>query len=325
MGRVPAINAFGSLDEACRARRRRPRPARPAAGPARGAGDSSPAGVPTIVRAGGDQSRGDHQLDRPGAGGDEIGDGRDRLVDAGKVDPGGRRPAGTGTVSKTASAMEPSVPSEPTSRRLKTSSGLSASRNAQRRKPVVFLISNLWCPCSLSSVSRGISSRIDARPGRQLRFPAALGSAKRRCRVDGRPGGKREGHRAHGRVGVGPCRSACRRVVGDHAADSRQSSRRVGAELAAVPGRAPGWRGRAPSPGLTRAGGRPPRPHAAEVAAHVDQRPSPCPWPLRLVPPVRRRRGSRASAEGERLRHVVGVVGLTTACGSSRYGLASEA
>ena len=39
----------------------------------------------------------------------------------------------SGTVSNTASATNASVPSEPTSRRRKISSGVSASRNAQRR------------------------------------------------------------------------------------------------------------------------------------------------------------------------------------------------
>ena len=38
-----------------------------------------------------------------------------------------------GTVSNTASAMNASVPSEPTSRRRKISSGVSASRNAHSR------------------------------------------------------------------------------------------------------------------------------------------------------------------------------------------------
>ena len=49
---------------------------------------------------------------------------------------------GCGTVWNTASAMKASVPSEPTSRRRKISSGVSASRKAQRRYPVVFLIAN---------------------------------------------------------------------------------------------------------------------------------------------------------------------------------------
>jgi hypothetical protein len=40
---------------------------------------------------------------------------------------------GTGTVSKTTSAMKARVPSEPTSRRRKISNGSSASRKAQRR------------------------------------------------------------------------------------------------------------------------------------------------------------------------------------------------
>ena len=38
-----------------------------------------------------------------------------------------------GTVSNTASEMKPSVPSEPTSRRRKISTGSSASRNAHSR------------------------------------------------------------------------------------------------------------------------------------------------------------------------------------------------
>jgi hypothetical protein len=41
--------------------------------------------------------------------------------------------AGRGTVSKIASATKPSVPSEPTRRRRKISSGSSASRKAQSR------------------------------------------------------------------------------------------------------------------------------------------------------------------------------------------------
>ena len=41
--------------------------------------------------------------------------------------------AGSGTVSKTASATKASVPSEPTTRRRKISSGSSASRKAQSR------------------------------------------------------------------------------------------------------------------------------------------------------------------------------------------------
>ena len=41
--------------------------------------------------------------------------------------------AGSGTVSKTASAMKPRVPSEPISRRRKISTGSSASRKAQSR------------------------------------------------------------------------------------------------------------------------------------------------------------------------------------------------
>ena len=41
--------------------------------------------------------------------------------------------AGSGTVSKTASATKASVPSEPTTRRRKISNGSSASRKAQRR------------------------------------------------------------------------------------------------------------------------------------------------------------------------------------------------
>ena len=47
---------------------------------------------PADVVAGDDQRRRDHQLDRAGAGGDEVGDRRDRRVDAREVKPGDRCP-----------------------------------------------------------------------------------------------------------------------------------------------------------------------------------------------------------------------------------------
>jgi hypothetical protein len=58
--------------------------------------------------------------------------------------------AGRGTVAKTASARNARVPSEPTRSRRKISSGSSASRKAQSRYPVVFLIANLRRIRSLS-------------------------------------------------------------------------------------------------------------------------------------------------------------------------------
>ncbi len=79
----------------------------------------------------------------------------------------------SGTVSITASAVKASVPSEPTSSRRKISSGVSASRNAQRRYPVVFLISNLRAIRALSSASARISSRISARPAARAGSAAA--------------------------------------------------------------------------------------------------------------------------------------------------------
>ena len=71
---------------------------------------------------------------------------------------------GWGTVWNTASAMKASVPSEPTSRRRKISSGEFASRKAQRRYPVVFLISNFRRTRCDSSLSARSSSRSSVRP-----------------------------------------------------------------------------------------------------------------------------------------------------------------
>ena len=85
--------------------------------------------------------------------------------------------AGSGTVSKTTSARKASVPSEPTTRRRKISSGSSASRKAQSRYPVVFLISNLRRIRALSSASARISSRIAARPAASSGSAAAKASA----------------------------------------------------------------------------------------------------------------------------------------------------
>ena len=85
--------------------------------------------------------------------------------------------AGTGTVSKTASAMKARVPSEPTRRRRKISSGSSASRKAQSRYPVVFLIANLRRIRSLSSSSARISSRIASSPAASSGSAAAKLSA----------------------------------------------------------------------------------------------------------------------------------------------------
>ena len=75
-------------------------------------------GIPVTLRSGGTSLNGQGQ----GAG---------LLVDVRKHFRGVR--AGTGTVSSTASAMNASVPSEPTTRRRRISTGVSASRNAHSR------------------------------------------------------------------------------------------------------------------------------------------------------------------------------------------------
>ena len=182
----------------------------------------------------------------------------------------------SGIVSKTASETNPRVPSEPTSSRRKISSGVSASRKAQRRYPVVFLIANLRLIRSLSSGSARISSRIAARPRGQLGLglgEALLGA--RRGGVDQRPRGQDEGERAQRRVGVVDDPAAHpARVVGDHAADRRRLvGGRVGAELSPVPGQhavGVGEHGAGPHPcqgAVALDGG------AGEVVADVDEDP----------------------------------------------------
>jgi hypothetical protein len=87
---------------------------------------------PDHVPGGGDQRRRDHQLDRGGAGRDRS---RTGAIASSMPGSGSRRgrAGGSGTVSKTASATKPSVPSEPIRRRRNISSGSSASRKAQSR------------------------------------------------------------------------------------------------------------------------------------------------------------------------------------------------
>ena len=84
---------------------------------------------------------------------------------------------GSGTVSKTTSEMNASVPSEPISRRRNISIGSSASRKAQRRYPVVFLISNLRRMRPRRSASERIASRISASPAASSGSAAANRSA----------------------------------------------------------------------------------------------------------------------------------------------------
>ena len=72
--------------------------------------------------------------------------------------------AGRGTVSNSTREMNPRVPSEPTRSRLMIPSGVSESRKAQSRYPIVFLISNLRRISSVSSGSARISSRISSSP-----------------------------------------------------------------------------------------------------------------------------------------------------------------
>ena len=89
----------------------------------------------------------------------------------------------SGTVSNTASATKASVPSEPTTSRRKISSGVSASRNAHRRYPVVFLIWNLRAMRSASSRSERMRSRIRARPAASSGAAAANCSSASACAV----------------------------------------------------------------------------------------------------------------------------------------------
>ena len=91
-------------------------------------------GRPGHVPGGGDQRRGDHQLGRARAARRRARAPRRRRCRCPRRSDSESvvwRPSGT--VSKTASPMNASVPSEPISRRRKISSGSSASRNAHRR------------------------------------------------------------------------------------------------------------------------------------------------------------------------------------------------
>ena len=159
--------------------------------------------------------------------------------------------AGSGTVSKTASATKPSVPSEPTSRRRKISSGsLGVEEGAE---PVAGRVLDR----ELGRI-RSLSCRVGAdlvadrrQPGGQLGLLGreALGGV-RRGRVDRRPRGQHEGQRADRRVGV-PGRPAAHPagVVGDHARRRRRCRCSPGRGRAcgrAARGR--GWRGRARCP-----------------------------------------------------------------------------
>ena len=115
--------------------------------------------------------RSDHEFDGGSTELDESGNKGDRFVDRGDGYPRHARHARPGIVSMTASAMNPSVPSEPTRRRRKISSGVSPSRSAQSRNPWVFLIAYLRRVRSASAVSARSSFRSSSKPS------ASCGSA----------------------------------------------------------------------------------------------------------------------------------------------------
>ena len=169
----------------------------------------------------------------------------------------------------TASAMKPSVPSEPISRRRKISTGSSASRKAQSRYPVVFLIRNFFRIRSLSSASARISSRISARPFARLGLGLleALGRP-RRGRVDHGPGGQHEGQRSDGAVGVRDDAAAhAARVVRQHPADAGDvGAGGIGTELAPV------WR---QDPVGVAQDGAGLHPHAGALVEHLHPAPVP--------------------------------------------------
>ncbi len=227
------------------------------------------------VPGGGDQGRRDHQLDRGRAAVDQLADRRDRLVDAGKWIQAVVVRAGTGTVSKTASAMKASVPSEPTSRRRKISSGsIGVEEGAE---PVAGrVLDRELAPDPLAELVVGadlVADRLEpARRAPARRRRSARRRPGRRCRSSSPTAGRRSASAPSSRSRAVDPAAHPARVVGDHPADGGDvGAGRVGAELAAV--------GREDAVGVAedRPGPDPrPRPlvldrDAAEVAADVDE------------------------------------------------------
>ena len=225
--------------------------------------------------------------------------------------------------SKVRPAMNASVPSEPTSTRRKISSGVSASRKAQSRYPVVFLISN-----SRGSARDSASARISSRTSSS---PVASSGSARRSRLGARIGGVDlvpEAARTQRRTveyesGVTPQRMPPELLATTPPTQAMSRAGGVGAELARARGEHPV---RMPQQGSGANAG------AGPVAErlHPDRRrtstmiPSPWAWPLRLVPAAWKP-GCSAPSRSQGLRHVLGVAGCTPPSGRAGTGLASEA
>ncbi len=226
------------------------------------------------VVGGDDQRRGDHQLDRSCAALDQLADRRDRGVDAGEVDPG------SGGTGRQRHGLEDSLGDEG-QRALRADH--EAAEDLQRligveegAEPVAGrVLDRELAPDALAQLGVGtdlLADRGQACGQLRLSRGEALSGAGG-SRVDRRPGGQHEGHRAHGRVGVVDGATAHpTRVVGDHAADRGDvGAGRVGAELAPVRGE--DAIGVAEHRAGLDPGQRPVLLHgdAAEVAPHVDQ------------------------------------------------------
>ena len=154
------------------------------------------------------------------AGGDQLAHRGDRGVDAREVKPGaGRAAQAAGTVSKTASATKPSVPSEPTSRRRKISTGVVGVE--ERAEPVAGRVLDL-------ELARGSARRARRRRGSRSRISS---QAARRARARRR----RSGPRRRGRRCRSPCPRAARRSARARSGRSRSSiPQRIPPELLAI-------------------------------------------------------------------------------------------
>ena len=254
------------------------------------------------VPGGGDQRRGDHQLDRGGAAATRSPTGATARVDAGEVDPGGRRQR------RLRDRLEDDL-GDVGERPLRADQ--EAAEDLQRLVGVE--------EGAEAVPGRVLDLELAADPGGQLGVGAdlvadrreargelrlgrlELGGGARRGGVDPRPRGEDEGQRAHRRVGVlGHPAAHPARVVGDDAADRGDvGARRVGAEP-----RPCGARTRLAWPRIVPVPIRTAAPSSSTASPRKWRRtstrmPSVCPWPLRLVPPARKVTGI-AAARGRR-------------------------
>ena len=228
----------------------------------------------------------------------------------------------TGTVRKVASATKASVPSLPTTRWARMSTGRVWSRNELTPYPIVFLSAN----CCVDDADRAgiVPHPVPQRPESlvQRRLGVRSRSSASEAPVSMTlPARQHQDQRLQRAVGV-ELRTAghAAGVVGDHAADGAgRLARRVRAEPAPVRGQ-PGVHlahrraGLHPDPGAVVQDL-----HLAEVPPGVDQYAAETAWPLRLVPPDRNVSGTPAGPRpGAAPRARSAPAGATTACGTSR-------